>query len=226
MGKKSIKINAKAAKSVKTGGILQSGVHAVVVQAAVIYESAKGNNMLNLELKSDDGGIAYINNICIDEEWVSGSENSNYARSQEFFMVVGAETLKLKDKVIKLNNGKKKDVWEVTNVIGKKCQVSIYREYGVNDSDEERIETKLSQTFLPSGKTLTEKDEKEDAKVIESAKKKTKDNHTKEWVKWNKSGTKEADVENNYGDDDDDEEMPDWDKPAKKEKKKKKKNKK
>ena len=148
------------------GGKVETGVSPVTIENVFLNKTANGNNVVDIQFVTDAGGKGLIFGICIDAKWASGAENFDYNTWQEFAVLCGmktGDTYQAKRKM----NGKEVPAVAFKEVVGKKLNLGIYEEFDVHQGKETN-KLKLSQTFTPSGKTLTEaKESLEPVKMAE-----------------------------------------------------------
>ena len=151
------------------GGKVETAVHAVTIGNVFLAKTQNGNNVVDFVFETDKGSKGIIFGMCIDEKWVSGAENFDFAAWQEFAVICGmktGDTYQAKRKM----NGKEVDATAFKETAGKKLNLAIYEEFDFHKG-KETIKLKLSQTFTPSGKSLTEaKEQLEPVKMEEVAK--------------------------------------------------------
>lgn len=161
----------------KGNGKVETDVHAVTVTNAFLGETANGNNLVDLIFETEGGSKGVIFGMCIDEKWKSGAENFDYSTWQELAVLGGmktGDTYMAKRKM----NGKEVEAIAFKELAGKKFNMAIYEEFDVYNG-KETIKLKLSQTFTPSGKSLTEARENLDPVAMDKAKESLKPFYTK-----------------------------------------------
>ena len=151
------------------GGKIETGVHQVTITNAFIGETSNGNNLVDIIFENEKGSKGIIFGLCIDDKWKSGAENFDYSKWQELAVLGGMKTGDTYTAKRKMN-GKEIDAIAFKELVGKKFNMAVYEEFDVYNG-KESIKLKLSQTFTPSGKTLTEAKEKLDATKMEEVKK-------------------------------------------------------
>ena len=181
-------LDLNAAKSASKGGRIDTGIYDVTIEKAYVYDSKKGDKMLDLELRSKDGEVGFINRICIAPTWSTGSENFGYNLIQELAGVVGANTF-----TAVATTRKRMDAEEPANsiqeLVGKTLKVAVYTKFDVYEN-KERKELQLSASFFTSGKTIEEAEKNGDAVRIIKLADKLADFHTDAHKAW--SGTQVA----------------------------------
>ena len=107
------------------GGSLDTGVHSVKIVGAYLKQTEKGNNVIDLEFEGKTGGKVSIFGMCIDEKWVSGAENYDYARWQELASVANMQTGAVAPCKRKNFDGTEEDANAFTELMGLEVQVAI-----------------------------------------------------------------------------------------------------
>jgi len=181
------KLDESVAQSAGQGGALDTGVHTVVIEGAYLGQTSGGNNTLDLEVKSKDGGQATIYGICIDEKWKSGGKNYDYARWQELAAVVGMKTGATSNVKRKKFDGTEEDAVAFDELIGKTVQMAIQVELDEYNGKEKK-KRKLNRTFFEDGKSIAEKQSGSEAKQSVKLAKSLKDYETKAYKAFKANG--------------------------------------
>jgi|LGVF01.1.fsa_nt_gb hypothetical protein len=179
------KLDLEVAGNASKGGRIVTGVYKVEIVKALLAKTENGNNILDLELRSENGEVGFINRLCIDEKWTSGSENLDYKRWQELAACAGMQSLTTFKTTRKTGKGEI-EVLGIKELTGKVVNVAVYQEHDVYNN-EEKISLKLSNTFLASGQSVTEAQTKKPADRILKVGERLADFHTAAYKNW-KSG--------------------------------------
>ncbi len=176
------KLDLEVAGNASRGGRMVTGVYKVEIVKALLAKTDNGNNILDLELRSENGEVGFINRLCIDEKWSSGSENLDFKRWQELAACAGMQSLTTYDttRITKAGEIAVKGIQELT---GKVVNVAVYQEHDVYNN-EEKISLKLSNTFLPDGQSVSEAQQKKPASRINKVGERLADFHTKAYKAW------------------------------------------
>lgn len=159
------KLDLDVAASASQGGRIETGVYAVEIVKAYVYKTENGNNIVDLELRSDKGEVGFINRLCIDPTWESGSENFDYKRWQELAGAASMQTLTTFPTKRKTGAGEI-DILGIKELTEKHVKVAVYEEFDVYNN-EKKVSLKLSNTFLKDGRSVAEAQAKQLATRIE-----------------------------------------------------------
>jgi len=185
------KLDLEIAKEAGTGGQLTTGVHTVTIEKAYAYKSENGNNLLDLELKSDKGEVGFVNRICMDEKWTSGTENVGYAKFMEFAACAEMQSVTLVPTKRKTKNGEV-DANVIKELMGKTLKVAVYKKKDVYTDDSGKVvETEalvLQNSFVKDGSSVDEKINKKPIERIYKIEKRLEDGETKEYKEWKLKG--------------------------------------
>lgn len=185
MAELGFKLDLDMAESASRGGRMTTGVYKVEIVKSYVYKTANGNNLIDLELRSENGEVGFINRICIDEKWSNGSDNIDYKRWMELAACAGMQSLTLYPMTRKTKQGDTA-AQGIKELLGRVITVAVYQEHDVFEN-EEQISLKLSNTFLASGQSVTEAKMKKPADRILKIKERLADFHTAAYKSW-KSG--------------------------------------
>jgi len=180
------KLDLDVAADAAKGGRITTGVYTVEIVHAEIGKTENGNNIVDLEVRSENGEIGFINQICIDEFWASGTENSNYRRWQELAACAQMQSLTVYayKKTVK---GVETEVQGIKELVGRKVRVAVYEEFDVYNN-KEQIRLRLQNTFLPDGRSVAEAQAKKPAARIFKLEERLKPFYTEDWTKWKAMG--------------------------------------
>lgn len=184
------KLDLDLAAKASQGGKLGTGVSKVEIAHAWVSKTQNGNNLLDLELIGENGEIGFINRLCIDQKWTSGSENLDYKRWQELAAACRMQTLTLVDSKRNTKNGEV-DAKEIQELIGKVVKVAIYEEFDVYNN-KEKLSLRLQNTFLADGRSIAEVQANKPAERIEKIAERLRIYETPEYKQW-KNGTRAID---------------------------------
>ena len=179
-------LDLEAAANASKGGRIGTGVYKVEIVKAFVYKSKNGNNVVDLELKSENGEVGFINMLCIDKTWVSGAENFDYPRWQELAASTGMRTLTTSPMKRKGKDGEV-DSLVINELMGKTINVAVYEELDVYNN-EERKTLKLSNAFLADGRSVAEAQAKKPAERIKKIGDRLEPFQTKEYKIWKNGG--------------------------------------
>jgi len=179
-------LDLDVAANASKGGRITTGVYKVEIIKAYVYKSTKGNNLIDLEIRSENGEVGFINTLCIDPKWESGAENFDYPKWQELAASARMKTLTLVAARRTTKNGEE-DAKMIKELIGKVVNVAVYEEFDVYNNNEKRT-LKLSNTFLEDGRSIVEAQQKKPAERIEKIKTRLSPFETKEYKAWKTSG--------------------------------------
>ncbi len=187
MAELGFKLDLDVASSASQGGRIETGIYVVEIIKAYVYKTDNGNNIVDLELRSNNGEVGFINRLCIDQKWESGSDNLDYKRWQELAASAQMQSLTTFESTRKTKNGEVQ-VAQIKELVGKKIQVAVYREFDVYNN-EEKVSLKLSNTFLADGRSVSEAQAKKPAERIDKIGGRLVDYHTKEHKAWKGGAT-------------------------------------
>ena len=176
------KLDLEIAGNASKGGRIVTGVYKVEIVKALLAKTENGNNILDLELRSENGEVGFINRLCIDEKWTSGSENLDYKKWQELAACAGMQSLTTFKTTRKTGKGEI-EVLGIKELTGKVVNVAVYNEHDVYNN-EEKITLKLANTFLASGQSVTEAQAKKPAERILKIGERLADFHTAAYKNW------------------------------------------
>ena len=174
------------AANASKGGRIGTGVYKVEIIKAYVYKTEKGNNVVDLELRSENGEVGFINMLCIDPKWVSGAENFDYPRWQELAASAQMQSLTLVDAKRVTKDGEV-DAKMIKELIGKVINVAVYEEKDVYNN-KEKTTLKLSNTFLADGRSVAEAQAKKPASRITKIGERLQPFETKEYKAWKQGG--------------------------------------
>ncbi len=174
------------AANASKGGRITTGVYKVEIVKAFVYKTTKNNNVIDLELRSENGEVGFINLLCIDKTWSGGAENFDYPRWQELAASAGMRTLTKAPMKRKTKNGEE-DAEVIAELMGKTVNVAVYEEKDVYNN-EEKVHLKLSNSFLADGRSVAEAQAKKPAERIHKIADRLEQFETKEYKAWKRSG--------------------------------------
>jgi len=179
-------LDLDVAANASKGGRISTGVYKVEIQKAFVYKTAKGNNVVDLELRSENGEVGFINLLCIDKTWEGGAENFDYPRWQE--LAASAQMQSLTTSPMK-RTGKdgEYNALVINELMGKTINVAVYEEHDVYNN-EERKTLKLSNSFLADGRSVVEAQAKKPATRITKIEERLAPFETKEFKLWKNGG--------------------------------------
>ena len=181
-----LNINAAAAQNAHTGGKIDTGLSLISIEENFIYKSKNGNNLMDLQVRDADGAVGFLNGLCLDEKWTSGSANFDYARNMELMVVLGFEggqPVACKRK----KYDAEEDAFTYPALKGKECKVLLYTELDVyNNKQKETL--KLAGSFYLDGKTPAEKEKGLPAVQIVKDSDRLENFETKAYKAWSIAG--------------------------------------
>lgn len=180
------KLDLSVAENASRGGRIRTGVHKVEIVHAWIGKTDNGNNVIDLELKSDNDEVGFVNRICIDEKWESGTENLDYKRWQELAACAGMKTLTLIEDERNTGSGKV-PAREIAELKNKHVMVAVYEEFDVYNN-KEKVSLKLQNTFGKNGQSISEAIAKKPAERIHKLAERLVKYETKEHKAWKDGG--------------------------------------
>jgi len=179
-------LDMEVAGNASKGGRITTGVYKVEIVKAFVYKTGNGNNVVDLELKSENGEVGFINMLCIDKTWVSGAENFDYSRWQELAASAQMQSLTTSPMKRKGKDGEV-DALVINELMGKTVNVAVYEELDVYNN-EERKTLKLSNSFLADGRSVAEAQAKKPATRITKIGERLEQFETKDYKMWKKGG--------------------------------------
>ena len=180
------KVDAGIAKGMERG--VDTGIHKVKILKGYLAKTAKGNNILDLEFETMSGAKSSIFNICIDEKWVSGAENFDFAGWNELALCAGMKTGETYATTRKDKDGKDVEAIAFKELEGKVVNVAINFEVDVYNNAETR-KRKLVRAFFENGLSIAEKEAgKTEGKTIVKLEDKLADYYTKAHKEWQANG--------------------------------------
>ena len=133
------------------GKLLESGVFSVKVEHAYVAITAgTDNKVLNLQVRTDDGRVAFVNALGLAPVWTSGKTNNSYAQIMAMLLLAGVSTPELVQTTRPYTRDGVKELIpavEIGNLVGKSLQLGLRY-----DADEERFH--LVAAFDASGLDL------------------------------------------------------------------------
>ena len=186
MAELSFNLDLAVAANASQGGRIGTGVYSVEIVKAFVYKSANGNNLIDLELKSENGEVGFINNLCIDAKWSSGSENFDYPRWQELAASASMQSLTTSPMKRTTKEGEV-DALVINELMGKKIQVAVYEEFDVYNNTERKT-LKISNSFLADGRSVAEAQAKKPAERINKIGDRLEAFETKAYKTWKATG--------------------------------------
>jgi len=187
------KKDESAAMAAGQGG-MTTGVYKVTVQAVVLGADAKGNPRADFYFADANGKRAIVFGMCIAEKWLTGSDNSDYKKWQEFVNVIGMETGATAQMEVQVSKAKKESKTVFTECTGKVINVALQEVFDVYNGKESN-DKQIYRTFNADGKTLAEIATNTPAKVIESVRSKLTPYETKAYKAYKAGGTTSAPAE-------------------------------
>ncbi len=148
------KLDLNVAAKASQGGRMTTGLYKVEIVKNFLHKTEKGNNLVDLELRSENGEVGFINRLCIDPTWVSGSENFDYPKWQELAASAGMQTLTTFASKRNTQNGEEAGV-SIQELMGKVVTIAVYKELDVFENKETSA-LKIANTFLADGRSITE----------------------------------------------------------------------
>ena len=179
-------LDLDVAANASKGGRITTGIYKVTITKAFVSKTANGNNIVDLELKSENGEVGFINGLCIDKNWVSGAENFDYPRWQELAASVGMRSLTTSPMKRITKDGEVNGL-VINELMNKTLQVAVYEEYDVYN-DKEKVTLKLANSFLADGRSVAEAQAKKPASRIEKISSRLQSFETKAYKDWKAHG--------------------------------------
>jgi len=180
------KLDLDVAANASKGGRISTGVYKVEIVKPFVYKTKKGNNAIDLELRSENGEVGFINGLCIDAKWTSGAENFDYPRWQELAASAQMQTLTLAPMTRKTKDGDV-EAKVISELVGKTVNVAVYEEKDVYQN-KETIKLKLSNSFLADGRSVAEAQAKKPAERMKKIADRLEPFETKEYKIWKNGG--------------------------------------
>jgi hypothetical protein len=179
-------LDLDVAANASKGGRITTGVYKVTIVKPYIYKTEKGNNVIDLELRSENGEVGFINGLCIDKNWTSGAENFDYPKWMELAAAAGMQSLTLAPMKRKTKDGEV-DANVIAELVDKVVNVAVYEEKDVYNG-QEKTRLKLSNTFLADGRSVAEAQAKKPAERIKKIADRLEPFETKEYKTWKNGG--------------------------------------
>ena len=171
-----------AALSAGQGG-MTTGVYKVKVDAVVLKADAKGNPRADFYFTDGNGKRAIVFGMCIAPKWLTGSDNLDYKKFQEFAAVCGMETGVVAPMEVLVGKDKKETLNVFTECTGKTVNVALQETFDIQSqgakAGQETNDKNIYRTFNAEGKTLAEAQTNTAAQVIETIKSSLKPYETK-----------------------------------------------
>ena len=179
-------VNADIAKSMEKG--VDTGIHKVKILKGFLGKTKGGNNILDLEFETMGGARSSIFNICLDEKWISGSENFDFAGWNELALCAGMKTGETYETTRKDKDGKDVSAVVFKELEGKIVNLAIYFEVDVYNNAETR-KRKLARVFFENGLSIAEKEAgKTEGKTMQKLDDRLADYYTKAHKEWQTNG--------------------------------------
>jgi len=179
-------LDLDVAANASKGGRISTGVYKVELVKVFVQKTTGGNNTIDIEMKSENGEVGFINGLCIDAKWASGSENFDYPRWQEF--AASAQMRALTTSPMKrMGKDGEYDALVINELMGKTVNVAVYVEHDVYQNAES-TKLKLSNTFLADGRSIAEAQAKKPAERIKKIEERLEIFETKEYKIWKNGG--------------------------------------
>lgn len=176
------KLDLDVAAKQSQGGRMTLGVYEVEIVKNFLMKTENGNNVLDLELRSKNGEVGFVNRLCIDPTWESGAENFDYPKWQELAASCQMQTLTQYATKRNTKDGEV-DALSIRELTGKVVKVAVYQELDVY-LNEETVKLKLANTFLPDGRSITEAQAQKPATRITKIEERLSDFQTPEHKAW------------------------------------------
>ncbi len=188
------KLDLDIAAKQSQGGRLATGVYEVEIVKNYLHKTDNGNNVLDLELRSKNGEVGFVNRLCIDATWSSGAENFDYPKWQELAASCQMQTLTTFASKRNTKDGEI-DALSIKELTGKVIQVALYQEFDVYNN-EETVKLKIANTFLADGRSITEAQAGKPAERIKKTAERLTDFYTPEHKAWKGGGVTTAAIDN------------------------------
>ena len=179
-------LDLDVAANASKGGRISTGVYKVELVKVFVAKTDKGNNTIDIEMKSENGEVGFINGLCIDAKWVSGAENFDYPRWQELAASAGMRTLTTSP-MKRVGKDGEYDALVINELMGKTVNVAVYEELDVYNNKETK-KLKLSNSFLADGRSVAEAQAKKPAERIKKIGDRLSQFETKEYKVWRNGG--------------------------------------
>lgn len=176
-----------AAMTAGIGG-MTTGVYKCKVDAVVFNPDSKGNPRVDIYFEDANGKRAIVFGMCIAEKWLTGSDNSDYKKWQEFAAVCGMTTGAMAQQNVKVSKDKTEPKNVFTECTGKMVNVALQETFDVYNGKETNDKS-VYRTFFESGHSLAEKQTNTDAKQIEAVKSKLTPYETKAYKAFKAGGS-------------------------------------
>ena len=180
------KLDNDAAMSAGQGG-MTTGVYKVTVDAVVFEQDKKGNPRANFYFTDGNGKRAIVFGMCIAEKWLTGSDNLDYKKWQEFAGVCGMQTGAMAQVEVQVSKDKKELKTVFTECTGKVINVALQETFDYYNGKESNDKS-IYRTFTAEGKTLAEAATNTPAKAIEAIKSSLKPYETKAYKAYKANG--------------------------------------
>jgi len=164
------------------GGIMGTGVHTVTVEEAFVTSSKNGDPMVDIQLRSDEGAVGFIQNVGIKPKWSTGSENYQYGRLMEMFAAMGVENISATPCKRKYKDAEQ-DAQCITEIKNKKLKVAVNTRFDVYNNEEKKT-LDLYASFDTDGRTPAEKKANKEATVIYKIADRMNDYETPAYKTW------------------------------------------
>jgi len=170
-----------------TGGKIGKGLSLISIEENFIYTSKNGNNLIDFQVRDEDGAVGFLNGLCIDKTWKTGAVNFDYKRNIELLSVLGFNR---EDKPVACKRKKydtEEDAYTYPTLKGKECKVLLYIEFDVyNNKQKETL--KLATSCYLDGRTPKEKETNSPAVQIVKDSDRLENFETKAYKAWNIAG--------------------------------------
>lgn len=179
-------VSTAVAKNVERG--VDTGIHKIKILKGYLSKTKGGNNILDLEFETMSGAKSSIFNICIDEKWVSGAENFDFAGWNELALCAGMKTGETYATTRKDKDQKDIEAIAFKELEGKIVNIAINFEVDVYNNSETK-KRKLVRAFFENGLSIAEKEAgKTEGKTIVKLEDKIADYYTKAHKEWKANG--------------------------------------
>ena len=182
--------NANVAKAREGKGV-DTGVHKAKITKTLMYQTEKGNNLLDVFFETETGSQFAVYQMCIDEKWASGAENYDYSTFMELALSAGmktGETYETEREITKNNEKVKEKCLAFKELEGKTVFVAVYWELDVYNNKEKKSR-KIQRTFNSAGLSVAEVEQgKTEAKTKAKVEDRIEDYQTKAHKEWTANG--------------------------------------
>ena len=138
--------------STGTGKKIYSGLHELTIVDNAVIVDGKGNPCLDLTFENEAGGKAVVFHMCLTPTWTTGTENYDFAKTQNLVVCAGIPTATTAPHKV-TRKGAEQACETVVGLTGKKLLVSIGIKKDVNLNNVETESYVIYDFATLDGKT-------------------------------------------------------------------------